>query len=54
MTVEDTGGFQEFRARVIGTVRIDAAGRHTLTVRPKSKAANAVMDLRTVMLRPAN
>jgi arylsulfatase A-like enzyme len=51
-TVEDTGGFQAFKARDIGTVRINGVGRQTLTVRAKSKAAAAVMDLRAVTLRP--
>lgn len=50
-TVEDTGGFQNFQPRVIGTLTIDKAGRHTLTVRPRSKAKAAVMDLRQVVLR---
>jgi len=53
VTVEDTGGFQAFKAREIGTLRIDATGRQTLTVRAKTKAAAAVMDLRMVTLRPA-
>jgi arylsulfatase A len=52
VTVEDTGGFQAFKAREIGTVRIDATGRQTLSVRAKTKAAAAVMDLRSVTLRP--
>jgi arylsulfatase A len=51
-TVEDTGGFQQFKAREIGTMKITTAGRHTLTARPKTKAAAAVMDLRQVTLRP--
>jgi hypothetical protein len=52
-TVEDTGHFQNFKARPIGTVTLDKPGRYTLTVKPKKKAAAAVMDLRTVTLRPA-
>lgn len=51
MTVEDTGGFQEFRRRLLGTVRLDKPGRHTLTVRPRTKAKDAIMDLRQVLLR---
>jgi arylsulfatase A-like enzyme len=50
-TVEDTGGFQRFKARAIGSVKIDKPGRYTLTVRPRSKAKAAVMDLRQVVLR---
>jgi arylsulfatase A-like enzyme len=51
-TVEDTGGFQDFKSREIGTVKFDKPGRYTLTVRPRSKAKAAVMDLRRVVLRP--
>ena len=52
-TVEDTGGFQNFKARAIGTVRLDTPGRYTLAVKPRTKAKNAVMDLRAVTLTPA-
>lgn len=52
-TVEDTGGFQNFKAREIGTLTFDKPGRYTLTVRPQSRAKTAVMDLRRVVLRPA-
>ena len=51
-TVEDTGHFQNFKARDIGTVTIDKAGRHTLTIEPQKKAAAAVMDVRQVTLKP--
>lgn len=53
-TVEDTGHFQNFKAREVGTVKIDKAGRHTLTIRPKTKAAAAVMDVRQVTLKPVH
>jgi hypothetical protein len=52
-TVEDTGHFQNFKSRTIGEVRLARPGRYTLTVRPKKKAKAAVMDLRSVILRPA-
>ncbi|HND53163.1 MAG TPA: sulfatase-like hydrolase/transferase, partial [Pirellulaceae bacterium] len=52
MTVQETGGFQAFVPRKIGTLKIDAAGRHTLSVRVKKKPGPAVMDLRQVVLRP--
>jgi hypothetical protein len=51
-TVEDTGHFQNFKPRDIGTVRIDKPGRHTLTVKPRTKAKAAVMDVRQVTLKP--
>jgi arylsulfatase A-like enzyme len=52
-TVEDTGGFQAFKPRVIGTVTIDKAGKHALEIRPTKKAKAAVMDVRQVVLKPA-
>lgn len=50
--VEDTGHFQNFKARVIGTVTIPKAGYEILNVRPLSKPGIAVMDLRQVRLIP--
>jgi arylsulfatase A len=50
--VEDTGHFQNFKAREVGTVKIDKAGRYTLSLKAKKKAAAAVMDVRSVTLRP--
>jgi hypothetical protein len=49
--VEDTGHFQNFKPREIGTLSFEKAGRYTLEVRPRKKAAAAVMDLRAVTLR---
>jgi arylsulfatase A-like enzyme len=51
-TVEDTGHFQNFKARAIGTVTIDKPGRYELTVKPRKKAGIAVMDLRSLTLKP--
>lgn len=51
-TVEDTGHFQNFIPRTIGTVRLDAAGEYRLAVKPVTKARTAVMDLRQVRLIP--
>ena len=51
-TVKDTGGFQQFELREVGELMIAKAGRHTLTVTPKSKPGVAVMDLREVTLTP--
>lgn len=50
-TVEDTGHFQKFVRRNLGTIRA-SAGRSTLAVHPKTKPGVAVMDLREVVLRP--
>jgi len=51
MTVQDTGGFQNFVSRDIGMVEL-AEGRHTLAVKPITKPGLAVMDLRQVTLEP--
>jgi hypothetical protein len=51
MVVEDTGHFQNFKAREIGTISIDKPGRYTLRVQPITKAKAAVMDLRQVTLK---
>jgi arylsulfatase A-like enzyme len=53
-TVEDTSHFQNFKARAVGVLTLDKPGRHTLTVRARSKPGVAVMDLRGVTLRPAS
>lgn len=53
MTVQETGHFQNFVAREIGTFRFDRPGRHTLEVKPRTKPGVAVMDLRQVRLVPA-
>jgi arylsulfatase A-like enzyme len=50
--VEDTGHFQNFKPRETGTIKLDRAGRYTLTVKPLKKAAAAVMDLRSILLKP--
>ncbi len=50
-TVVETGHFQQFIQRVIGVVDLPA-GEHTLAVKPVRKARDAVMDLRSVVLRP--
>ncbi len=52
-TVKDTGGFQAFEAREVGTLKVEKAGRHTLTVKAKTKPGAAVMDLRQIVLTPA-
>ncbi len=51
-TVEDTGHFQNFKARTVGQIKLDKPGRYTLAVKAKKKAAAAVMDLRSVTLKP--
>jgi arylsulfatase A-like enzyme len=53
LKVEETGHFQRFVPRVLGTLRLDAPGRYTLTMRAKTKPGGAVMDLRRVVLKAA-
>jgi hypothetical protein len=50
-TVQDTGGFQNFVSRTIGSFEL-SAGKHTLAVTPLTKPGQAVMDLRSVTLKP--
>ena len=51
-TVKDTGGFQAFEKLPAGKLTIEKAGRHTLTVKAKTKPGAAVMDLQQVLLTP--
>jgi hypothetical protein len=51
-TVKETGGFQNFEAREVGTLKVEKPGRYTQTVKPKSKPGPAVMDLRQIVLKP--
>ena len=51
LTVQDTGGFQNFVERDIGQIELKK-GPHRLEVRPLTKPGVAVMDLRSVTLRP--
>lgn len=49
-TVKDTGGWQAFEKVAAGKLTVEKAGRHTLTVKAKTKPGVAVMDLRQVVL----
>ncbi len=51
--VEETGHFQRFVPRRIGSVKFEKAGRYTLMLKAKSKPGAAVMDLRSIVLRAA-
>jgi len=50
-TVRDTGHFQNMIVENIGSVHLKA-GNHRLAVKPQSKKGAAVMDIRTIVLRP--
>jgi hypothetical protein len=49
--VEDTGGFQAFKPRIVGRVNL-AVGRHTLRVQPQTIAKAAACDIRQIRLLP--
>jgi hypothetical protein len=51
--VEDTGHFQNFRERILGSRDLSSARRWKLTVRPLSKPGVAVMDLQRIVLEPS-
>jgi arylsulfatase A len=51
-TVQETGHFQHMILLPVGEVEL-AAGKHKLALRPKTKPGVAVMDVRRVVLRPA-
>lgn len=51
--VEDTGGFQNFKWRDVGSLTVDRAGMFPLIVKARTKPGPAVMDLRQIILRPA-
>ena len=52
--VEDTGHFQNFKKRDLGTLEIKAPGQQSLKVVPLSKAKGAVMDVRQIRLVPVH
>jgi arylsulfatase A len=51
-TVKETGGFQTWSTNKIGELKIDKAGRHTLSVTPLKKPGVAVMDIQLIILKP--
>jgi arylsulfatase A-like enzyme len=51
-TVLETGGFQNWATREVGTVNLKP-GRATITVKPLTKPGVAVMDLQEMTLTPA-
>jgi hypothetical protein len=53
-SVEDTGHFQNFVERSVGTIKIDKAGDYALEIRAVKKAKGAVMDVRQLRLVPAD
>lgn len=52
--IEDTGHFQNFKTRKVGTVRIAKAGEFPLKIRTIKKAKVAACDIRQIRLLPVN
>lgn len=50
--VRETGHFQNIIIEPVGVIDFLAEGEATLEVRPRTKAAAAIMDIREVVLRP--
>ena len=50
--VEDTGDWNKFVVRTLGTVTLSKAGRYTLSVKPTAMPHGAVMNLESVTLKP--
>lgn len=50
--VEETGGFQNFKVREVGTIQFEKPGPQTFELRVKSKPGMAVMDCRQILLVP--
>ncbi len=50
--VQDTGSFAIFHIRNLGAITIDKPGDYRMSVKPTSKPGLAVMDLRTIWLKP--
>ena len=53
-TVQDTGGFQNWKESAIGEIEIKAAGTQRLLVNPLTKAKAAVMDVQKIKLKPVS
>ncbi|MGI8602678.1 MAG: DUF5077 domain-containing protein [Verrucomicrobiales bacterium] len=51
--VQETGHFQNFLRRQVGTLRVEKPGNYTLAFRPLKKTGRAIMDLREVSLKPS-
>lgn len=50
-SVEETGGFQNWKSLDLGTVEIES-GPNTVTIKPLNKTNKAVMDIHKVVLTP--
>jgi hypothetical protein len=53
-TVEDTGGFQNWKEVEAGLIEIKQAGLQRIAIQPMDKKGNAVMDVQKIVLVPAS
>ncbi len=53
-TVEDTGGFQEWKQISLGKVSIPVSGENKVAIIPLNKKAKSVMDISKISLTPAS
>jgi hypothetical protein len=53
-TVKATGGWGDFRTEQGGQITIDKTGPTAITVKARSKPGLAVVNLRSITLKPAN
>jgi alpha-L-fucosidase len=51
--VESTGGWSDFKTVSLGKLKLPGSGRYTITVKPKTKPGYAVMNLKSIVLKPA-
>jgi hypothetical protein len=51
-TVQDTGGFQQWKEIAVGELEISSKGTHHLRLVPLKKAKDAIMDVQHIVLRP--
>ncbi len=52
--VENTGGWDTYVSRKLGTLSLNKAGRYTLKIKATKKPNEAVMNLRSVTLKPVS
>ncbi|MHB1308828.1 MAG: alpha-L-fucosidase [Limisphaerales bacterium] len=51
VTVEPTGGWNDFQTVTVGQITVDKAGDHTVVVKALSKPGSGVANLRSIVLR---
>jgi alpha-L-fucosidase len=51
--VEDTGDWNKFVVRTLGSITLEKAGRYTLSVKPTNMPHGAVMNLESLTLKPS-